>query len=95
MKYKVGDKVVVKVEVPKKGWKRILIKEPRLNSEIISKTFPIATISEYLQTYTIIIDDDMLGWIIDGFHIVHCGVDRKFLGKKFYDIVDDLILKKV
>jgi ribosomal protein S19 len=94
MKYKVGDKVVVKVELQKSGTKRVLIREPLPDSKIVEKAFPIVMLHQMEQSYTIIIDDDMLGWQISEFHVKHNKVDKSLIGKKFYDVVDDWIVKK-
>lgn len=94
MKYKVGDKVVVRVEVPKEGAKRVLIREPKPDSKIVEKTFTIVIKHELEQSYTIIIDDDMVGWYISVFHVKHNKVDEKYVGKKFYDVTEEFILKK-
>ena len=94
MKYKVGDKVVVKVELQKSGSKRVLIREPLPDSKIVEKAFPIVMLHQMEQSYTIIIDDDMLGWQISEFHVKHNKVDKSLIGNKFYDVVDDWIVKK-
>jgi len=94
MKYKVGDQVVVKIEIPKEGCKRILIREPKPDSKIVEKTYPIAIKHEMEQSYTIIIDDDIVGWYISKFHVKYNNVDEKYLNKKFYDVTEEFIVRK-
>lgn len=93
MKYKIKTRVVVKVEVPFSGNSKILTKEPAVDSKVIEKEFIIVAVNEQCQLYTIIIDDNMNGWIISQFHIKHCNVNPKYLGKKFYDITEPYVLK--
>jgi len=38
--------------------------------------------------YMILIDDDMVGWTVSNFHILHYDLPIKFLGKKFFDVTD-------
>lgn len=94
MKYKVGDQVVVRVEISKQGPKRIVIREPKSDSKLIEKDFPIVIYHPVEQTYTLIVDDDITGWTISAFQVKHNKVDEKYIGKKFYDVTEDFILRK-
>lgn len=94
MKYKVGDQVVIRVEIPKEGHKRILIREPKPDSKIVEKICPIVIKHEIEQSYTIIIEDDIIGWYISKFHVKHNNVDEKYLNKKFYDVTEEFIVRK-
>lgn len=86
---------MVKVELQKSGVKRILMKEPLGDSKIIEKAFHIAIVHPREQTYSIIIDDDIIGWTIGKFHVEHNHVDKSLVGKRFYDVNDDMIIKIV
>lgn len=94
MKYKINDYILVKVEYQHLGNKRILIKDPLLNSKLIEQEFPIVYIDEVLQNYTIHIDDDIIGWIFDKWHVIHWKISDKLIGKKFYDINESILLNK-
>ena len=95
MNHKINQNVLVKVEVQKSGRKSVLTKEPRKSSTVIEQLFKIVLINETCQLYSIVIDDDMLGCYLDTFHVAHCNLDKKYLGKKFVEINDSLILKVV
>jgi hypothetical protein len=94
MKYKVGDQVVVEVEVQKNGTKRIVNREALPDSKIIEKIFPIAAFDETDQSYKIIVDEDIVGWTVSQFHIKHMKVNEKYLNKKFYDLAEQFIVRK-
>lgn len=89
--YKVGDRVICSVENQKDGIKRILIKEPLKDSKVIKKEFVIVHSDEVTQFYTVIVDDDMVGWVISKWHIKYWDIDVKFLNKRFYDVPEILI----
>ncbi|CAB4196809.1 hypothetical protein UFOVP1290_329 [uncultured Caudovirales phage] len=91
MQYKIGDHVSINVEYEKSGIKRILSRQPLKGSTIIVKIFPIVMLNHLEETYSIMIDDDMIGWTISNFHVENNGADKKFVGKKFYDVTDDMI----
>lgn len=94
LKYKVGDIVSLSVEIFD-GRKRLLGSRVAKEGAIVEeKLFPIVAIDETQKTYKIIIDDDMLGWVISGFHINYQDVPKVFLGKRFYDIVESYIGEK-
>lgn len=91
MQYKIGDHVSVNVEYEKSGIKRILSRQPLKDSTVIAKLFPIVMLNHLEETYSIMIDDDMIGWFISKFHVENNGADKKLIGKKFYDVTDDMI----
>jgi hypothetical protein len=92
MKYKIDDLVSVNVETDKNKKKRLSIREPQPDSKIEVMNFPIVAIDSFMQTYKIIIEQDMSGWNISRFHVKYQGIDDKFLGKRFYDIPETLVL---
>ena len=95
MSYAVNDEILCNVEVCPNGTKRILIREPDPLSGIEMMTFTVVAVDEPMGTYKVVIPEDVSGWIISRFHIKFQHVDEKFLGKKFYDITESLILDKV
>lgn len=95
MKYKIGDMIVCNTEKPPEGMKRLLLnREPSSDSVLGSGSFQIVAKDEFMETYKIIIDDDMVGWQIGEFHIEHEKVPAAFKGKKFYDIHESFVLRK-
>lgn len=94
MKYKIGDCIIVNTETPLGRQKRIMIGIPSVDSVLGSGSYQIVAKDELMQTYKIILDDDMLGWQISQFHIEHEKVPVVFRGKKFYDIHENFVLGK-
>lgn len=47
---------------------------------------------EYDPFYMILIEDDMVGWVVTDFHILHMEVDSKYRGKKFFDVNETYFL---
>lgn len=95
MKYHIGDIVSCNVEVFKDKKRKLSIIAPQEDSKIEIMSFPIVAIDEHMQTYKIIIEPDMPGWNISKFHVNHLNVNEKFLGNKFYDISESLILNVI
>lgn len=92
MNYKVGDTVPVTVELLD-GRKRLLVaRSPSKNSQLSVQQFQIVSIDTVMETYKIILDDDIVGWTITEFHIEYQKVPKVFKGKKFYDISEIHIL---
>lgn len=94
MKYHVGDMVTLNTEVRPGGGKYILSREPQEDCPLGNGSFQIVSRDEVLQTYKIIIDDDMVGWTISEFHIQHQGVASAFKYKKFWDVTEEYIVRK-
>ncbi len=93
MQYKVGDWVMCKVEIfADKKKKLCLFSSPQKDSTIELMSFPIVAIDKNAETYKIVIESDMSGWDISQFHIKCQNVDKKYLGKKFYDISEISVL---
>ena len=44
------------------------------------------------QLYKIIVDNDICGWWVNGFHIENEKIDPRYLNKKFFDIQESFIL---
>lgn len=93
MKYKIGSTLICNVEVFIDGQKKVCINKSKKDSEILQKSFLVIGIDHMMKTYKIIIDDDMVGWIINSFHIKHQHIDEKFINKKFTDITESFILE--
>ena len=94
MKYKVGDQVLVRVANQKSGYVKVVICEPLKDSKITEKAFTIVYVNPRDETYMINIDDNMLGWYISEWHVKFYYVDKKYLGTKFVDITESMIIKK-
>lgn len=82
MKYKVGDKLKLKIVKNK-----LYLKKEKID-KYLEEEFLIIAIDNRLKYYTLLIHDHMVGWIINEFHILHYGVDQKFFGKRFYDVFE-------
>jgi len=86
---KLGQQVKVKTIV-KDGFERIV--NNTVDGKV--KTFTIIGVpNKYTEYYTILIDSNMLGWTINKFHIDFLDIDKKYLGKKFFDIDESFIVK--
>lgn len=84
MKYKVGDKLKLKIYKNK-----LYLKKEKLNKDqYLEEDFLIISINQKLQYYTVLVHDYMVGWNINQFHILNCDVDPKFFGKRFYDVFE-------
>lgn len=92
MKYKVGDWVLCEVETSLDNKRKLYLANLKKDSKLEKLSFPIVAIDKNMQTYKIIIEYDMTGWEINHFHIRHQNVDKKSLGKRFYDITETFIL---
>lgn len=97
-KYKVGDLVVCEVEIRQDGRKYILSSEkevdPKNLSEDVFQIVLISTVAEDWNNYMLVISDDMVGWTINKFHTEIAGVAKAFLGKKFWEVTEQFIIKK-
>lgn len=84
MKYRIGDKIKLKIYKNK-----IYLKPEKLKKEeYIEDEFLVVAINTKLQYYTIIIHDNMVGWNINQFHTNYLDIPEKFLGKRFYDVFE-------
>lgn len=86
MKYKIGDRITCNTETPPGGQKRILMREPSPDSILGSGSYQVVAKNELMNTYKIIIDDDMVGWQVSTFHVEYERVPAAFKGRKFYDV---------
>jgi hypothetical protein len=94
MKYKIGDKVICEVEVQQDGKRRLLIKDPVKTSKVTKQEFPIIHIDNGTELYTILLDDDMVGWQISQWHVKYWDVAPKYVGKTFYDVPESIFKGK-
>lgn len=95
MKYQIGDIVSCNVEIFKNNKRKLSMTPLQKDSTIEVINFPIIAVDEFLKNYKIIIEPDMSGWIISKFHTKYQNIDEKFLGKKFYDIPESIIINSV
>lgn len=97
-KYVIGDKVVCAIEIRKGGYKYILTHEsdPKLGlSEVSVQIVSIHYAYDgACPEYRVIIPDDFVGWQISEFHVIHYKVPSKFIGKHFWDVTEDYIIRK-
>ncbi len=93
MKYKIGDLITIVTEIRQNGNKYVVTDAPRTNSKLATECFQIVAKNETMQTYKIILADDMIGWQISQFHIEYEGVAKAFFGKRFYDISENHIVE--
>ena len=91
MKYQVGDHIICKTEILPDGKRKRISILPTSN-KVIEEPFEIIGIDSTLETYKMLIADNMIGWDVSKFHIQFQHVDKVFLGKKFYDITESLII---
>lgn len=85
---KLGQSVKVKTAI-KNGYERVI--QSHLDGVVKSFTI-IGMPNKYTELYTILLDDAILGWTINKFHVDNCGIDKKYLGKKFFDIDNSYII---
>lgn len=87
------------VETRKSGYKHVLNHDPDPSLELTEVPGQIAAIIYDFEgappSYRIIIPDDMAGWIISTWHVLHQKVAAAFVGKKFSDVSEDFIIRKV
>ncbi len=73
------------------GYEKVV--HPSYDGKTQIKTFTIICCpNNYNQYYSILIEDKMLGWTINQFHVEHYHIDKKFLGKKFFDIDESYVI---
>ncbi len=99
-KYKIGDVVQCRIETRPSGIKYIYYfdresKFPLEEKEVqIIGTQPLysgATDNHYI----ILVPDDVTGFMISYFHINNWGIAKTFLNKKFWEIEEKFLLKKI
>lgn len=85
--------VTCRIETRPNGRKYVLAREPDSKSILSHGEFEIIIVHSKLETYTIVLPDDFVGWVIDTFDLNHYHVDNKFFGKRFWDITEEFILE--
>jgi hypothetical protein len=98
IKYKVKDIVLCQVEIRKNGDKAILsrILGPEEQIKLESQQFEIIAINQIYpeslyHMHTILVEDNMIGWIIGKFHTQHYKINQSFYGKKFWDLTEEFM----
>lgn len=81
---KKGQTVKIKTAIVN-GNTTLVPKDYKQKHEVKSFTI-ISTPNKYNEFYSIQIDDSILGWYINIFHVSYLNVDKKYLGKKFFDV---------
>lgn len=94
MKYKIGDVVRCYVETRPSGIKSVLSKGIIDKSNMNIDLFQIIYIDKEMATYTILIPNAMLGWIISDWHVMYQGIAKAFVHQKFWEITDGFVFGK-
>lgn len=97
-KYKVKEQVMCRVETRANNTKAIFSRYLTAdeNPKLEDRQFEVIAVkkfcpgSEY-HMYTIVIDDDMVGWEIGEFHIQYQKINSKFKGRKFWDLTEEFM----
>lgn len=93
-KYRAGDQVICNTEIRANGRKYILAREPDEFSQLNHGTFQIACKNRD-ETYSVVVPEDFVGWTIDEFKVRYQKTAAPFKGKKFFDVKEEFILRKV
>lgn len=87
---KQNQKVKIKTAVIN-GYEKLVPKYYEKEHKI--KEFIVLTVPNYANMfYSILIEDQMLGWVVDLSHITYFDVSKKYLGKKFFDVNEEYFL---
>lgn len=91
---KKGEKISCYIETRKNGYKCVSVNKTEEQAEFeiigIQPQFPG---SEH-KLLMILLPDDYWGWSVGTFNTLFQGVNVKFLGKKFYEITEQFIIKE-
>lgn len=92
-KYNIGDFVKVKTAFFSSKEKIVL---PSFDGDFKIKSFEIIYKYKHYQDmpvyYTLNVDNEMLGWLIGSWHILHQEIDKKFLNCRFYEVSEEYFL---
>lgn len=84
---KVNQKVKIKTAVIN-GYEKLVPKSYEKKHEV--KEFLVLSIPNYANDfYSILVEDQMLGWTVDLSHVTYFDVNKKYLGKKFFDVNEE------
>lgn len=99
IRYKVGDVVACEIEVRLSGYKYVLSRYIKDESELEIREFQIIRVHYVFEgaapTYTILISDDLVGWMISQFHVENFLIASAHKNKKFWELTEEFIIKKV
>jgi hypothetical protein len=86
-KYNIGEFVKVKTSIID-GKEKIVPSD--YSGDFKIKSFEIIYKYKHYQDmpfyYTLHVDNDMLGWTIGSWHLLHQEIDKKFLNCRFYEV---------
>ena len=88
---RVGQQVKVKTIISN-GYEKIVTADYSKDFKIKELTI-LSTPNYYNSFYSILVEDSMLGWTINQTHIDYNGINKKYLGKKFFDVSPDYFVK--
>ena len=89
--YKANQKVKIKTAVVN-GYEKLVPNTFEKSHTV--KEFIILSVPNYANSfYSILVEDQMIGWTVDLSHVTYFDVDKKYLGKKFFDVNEDYFVK--
>lgn len=87
---RVGHTVKIKTGIVN-NYEKIV--HPSFKGETKEKEFLILSCpNDTNDFYTVLVEDHMLGWIIDLTHITYNNINKRFLGKKFFDVNEEYFI---
>lgn len=94
MKYRVGDIIKCYVYTRPSGMKAVLSNGSIKNTKTETDLFQVIYIDKTSETYTILVPNNMLGWIISVWHELYMGIPKAFLSCKFWEVTENYIIGK-
>lgn len=93
--YNNGDLIVCTTEVRANGKKYILVREPSGNCKLDSDTFQIICKHPREEgVYSVLVTDDVFGFVIDDFKAREHRNMRTLKGQKYFDVSEEFIMGK-
>jgi len=91
MMIKAHDKIIVKAETRKSGYKYILTKEPEVPGSVFEIECQVISCNE--SELIICIPDDFVGWTVSSFYTTNSDYDERYLSKKFWAIQPSKVIR--
>lgn len=99
MKYKVGDVIECLIFTRDNNKQCIVLSDIQDGVKTAKQQFQIIAIQHDIESYMLKIPDDrvddMTGWVISEFHVMSYKIPKALLGKRYCDITDQFILRKI
>lgn len=93
MKFSIGETVRCNTEIRKNGRKYILVHEPQEDTVLSSDIFQVVGRNQKNGMLTLLVEDDVVGFMIDDYKIKDCKISEFFKGKKYFDVPIEFIMK--